>query len=257
MKKVGVITGATSGIGKSYAYALAKQGYDLILTGRREEHLCQTAKVLYKTYGTNVKICLLDFKNDKAFNRFLQWLNDQGSIHLLVNNAGYGLEESFIKDTYSNQSDMLKVHVQRTLELSHLIGNKMKKAHYGTIINVCSLAAFIPLPTSALYASTKAFLVTFSECLNLELSQYGVRVQALCPGFVHTDFHNKLSLSKGMVKAMAQLPFMTSDAVVSDSLTTLQHNTHVIVVPGLFNRLGYLILKYMPKRLYYAIALKK
>lgn len=256
MRPVGLITGATSGIGRAYAYALAQKGYDLILVGRRVELLKQTATALTKEYGTNVIITVLDFRIDSSFQRFLNWLDHQ-NIDCLINNAGYGLEQSFTDDYYTVQADMLKVHVERTLALSHLVTKKMKIKRSGQIINVCSLAAYIPLPSSAMYASTKMFLIRFSECLSLELAEYNIRVQALCPGFVYTDFHKKLHLSNDMSHAMKYIPFMTSEDVVTASLYALNITNKVIVVPGKFNSMAYLILNYCPKALYHSIVTRK
>lgn len=251
MKPIAVITGATSGIGKAYAYALAKQGYDLILTGRREKLLCETAQFVQKAYGCKTYICLVDFRDETAFKRFLKWIDRFSNIQILINNAGYGTESSFMKDEYSNQYDMVKVHIHATIALTHLIGNKMKKERKGSIVNVCSLAAYIPLPSSAMYAATKDFLIRFSEALYLELGSYGVHVQALCPGFVHTDFHHKLSISKDVLKSRGLVRFMNPQDVVKYSLHKLTCLNQVIVIPGICNKLGYVFLKTVPRKPYY------
>ncbi|MGL4346135.1 MAG: SDR family NAD(P)-dependent oxidoreductase [Cellulosilyticaceae bacterium] len=253
MKPIAVITGATSGIGKAYAYELAKQGYDLILTGRRETILRQVANRLEQKYGTQITVGLVDFSNEKAFKRFLKWLDSIKGIQMLINNAGYGAEHSFMEDSYEVQFNMVKVHVHASMALAHIIGNKMKQQGYGEIINVCSLAAYIPLPSSAMYAATKSFLITFSECLSMELREYGVTVQALCPGFVHTDFHAKLNVSASHLKNRGPVRFMTAEQVVNYSLKKLKDKNQVIVVPGRFNQLGYLLLRRIPKKGYYPV----
>lgn len=252
MKKTALITGATSGIGKAYAVAYAAQGYQLILTGRRRELLESFAHDLSTYFKIKVTVCLVDFTNTKDFNSFIGYIETALPIHVLVNNAGYGLKKSFTEDTFNVQWDMVNVHVKASIHLAHLISANLKVLGLtGTIINVCSLASMIPLPTSAMYCSTKSFLVKFSESLSLELKPYGIKVQALCPGFVHTDFHDKLGIAKEKCHTKGIVTWMGPEEVVKDSLKALKHNWQVICIPGIWNKAAYQMLKIIPRNLYY------
>ena len=247
--RTALITGATSGIGLAYAQAFAERGYQLILTGRRQEKLEEIAHTLSHTYHIPVTICVVDFKDTKAFERFSDFIKDQKDIEILVNNAGYGLKKSFIEDELETQLEMLQVHITASVTLAHLVANQLKTHKNGCIINVCSLAAFTPLPSSAMYCSTKQFLIKFSESLAMELKPYNIQVQALCPGFVHTDFHSRLDISEEACKNYGIITWGTPEEVVKASLRGLIHH-QVFVIPGGFNKLCYNLLKWIPRPLY-------
>lgn len=252
MKKTALITGATSGIGKAYAVAYAAKGHNLILTGRRRERLESFAKDLSTHFKVKVTVCLVDFTKETAFNDFVSYIETCLPIHTLINNAGYGLEHSFTEDDFAHQWDMVKVHVLASIKLAHVVSTHLKNTGLeGTIINVCSLASALPLPTSAMYCSTKSFLVKFSESLAMELKPYGIKVQALCPGFVHTDFHEKLKISKEKCQTKGIVTWMSPEEVVKCSLQALGDKWQVICIPGRWNKVGYQLLKGIPHKLYY------
>lgn len=252
MKKTALITGATSGIGKAYAKAYAKRGYNLILTGRRQALIEAFAIELRKLYQVKVTVCLVDFTDDQAYRKFITYIKTQLPIKVLINNAGYGLEEAFTQGAFDDQLNMVKVHIDASIQLSHLIAQKLKETkEKGTIINVASLASAIPLPSSAMYCSTKAFLMRFSQSLAMELKPYHIKVQALCPGFVHTDFHSKLSIPKSYCKTKGIVTWMSPEEVVAASLNALQDEWQVICIPGIWNQVAYQILKVIPWKLYY------
>lgn len=257
MKKTALITGATSGLGKAYATAYAKRGYNLILTGRRRTLIEALARELSKCYQVKVTVCLVDFADDLAFNQFINFIEESLPIHALINNAGYGLDQSFIKGNFTDQEAMVKVHVLASIKLAHLVANKLKETHQkGNIINVCSLASYIPLPSSAMYCSTKSFLVNFSQSLAMELKPYGIKVQALCPGFVHTDFHNKLDIPKQHCQTKGIVTWMPAEEVVKHSLYALHDEWQVICIPGGWNQFTYQVLKFIPRKLYYKSVLE-
>ena len=252
MKQTALITGATSGIGKAYAVAYAAKGYDLILTGRRQNLLESFAQDLFAHFKVKVTICLIDFSNAKAFREFIKFIQTSCPIHVLINNAGYGLENSFTEDSFGRQWDMVNVHVKASVELAHLIATNLKEQGLsGTIINVCSLASMIPLPSSAMYCSTKSFLVKFSESLALELKPYRIKVQALCPGFVQTDFHHKLGIDQEKCCTKGVVTWMRPEEVVEASLKALHSNWQVICIPGIWNKVAYQVIKRVPHTWYY------
>ena len=248
--KTALITGATSGIGLAYAKTFAEKGYNLILTGRRRGQLEEIAHNLSHAYHIKVTICVVDFKNTIAFKRFVDFIKTQKDIEVLINNAGYGLKKSFLEDELEIQLEMLQVHVTASVTLAHLIANQLKATHKGgTVINVCSLAAFTPLPSSAMYCSTKHFLINFSESLAMELKPYNIQVQALCPGFVHTDFHSRLEIPREACKNYGIITWGTPEEVVRASLQGLLHH-QVFVIPGVFNKLCYSLQRCIPRSIY-------
>ena len=252
MKQTALITGATSGIGKAYAVAYAAKGYNLILTGRRQNLLEGLAQDLSTHFKVKVTLCLIDFSNERAFKDFIKFVQTSCPIHVLINNAGYGLESSFTEDSFDRQWDMVNVHVKASVKLAHLISTNLKEQGLtGTIINVCSLASMIPLPSSAMYCSTKSFLVKFSESLALELKPYGIKVQALCPGFVKTDFHYKLGIEQEKCRTKGIVTWMKPEEVVEVSLKALHSNWQVICIPGTWNKVAYQVIKRVPHTWYY------
>lgn len=255
MQKLALITGATSGIGQEYAIQLAHRGYNLIITGRRKNLLEKVGRSLQVAYKVNVTVCVVDFTDSKAFEAFVAFVESLESVDFLVNNAGYGLENAFTKCAYETNEEMIKVHLLATTKLCHVVAKKMKTNQSGYIVNVSSLAGFITLPNSAMYCATKAYLINFSGSLALELQNDCIKVQALCPGFTHTDFHSKLALPKAKLKSTGIIRWMSAQDVVQASLDALNKNLQVIVVPGICNKILYTLNHLLPKKLYYKGAL--
>ena len=140
--KIAVITGATSGIGKEYAFQLAKKGYDLILVGRRVEKIKAVAEEIENNFKVKTHVEILDLTDDNKLDDFIKRLEKKDNIEFLVNNAGYGADDSFTRDEYSKQYDMAKVHMLVTMKLCHSLSKKMKENNKGYIINVSSMAGF-------------------------------------------------------------------------------------------------------------------
>ena len=251
MKKTALITGATSGIGKAYAMQLAKSGYDLIITGRRQAQIEDVARSIQKAYHVRVKVYLVDFECSKQYNAFIEQIKKE-RIDVLINNAGYGAKKTFTEDTYTNQQAMIDVHVKTSVALCHSVAQQMKLRRSGWIINVSSLAGYLLLPKSAMYCATKAFLTSFTQSLAMELMPYNIRVQVLCPGFVHTDFHAKLAIEEKKCQSIGPVRWMSAEAVVATSLKGIEEGV-VVCIPGKWNQAAYHLLKAVPKKLYYKV----
>ncbi len=247
--KTALITGATSGIGKEFAYNLACRGYDLIITGRRKHEISYVASDLRKIYHVKVDVIIADLSSANDLQRLLKFIEKKEKIEILVNNAGYGLSERFIEDQINNQLKMLKVHVTAPLLLIHKVLPQMIRQRKGSIINVTSLAAYAPNSNNAMYTSTKCFLTNFTESLYMDLNRFGIRVQCLCPGFARTDFHRKITVKNGL----AGHPFsnwMDPSEVVRYSLHCLETGK-ILCIPGMANRMMAGIISILPRRLYY------
>ncbi|MBN2274582.1 MAG: SDR family NAD(P)-dependent oxidoreductase [Bacteroidales bacterium] len=253
-RKIVIITGATSGIGKAFAHHFARQGYDLLITGRRRSIINSVAHEIRREYGVQVKVVIADLAVKEDLSSFLQIIDRQRNIEVLVNNAGYGMNRGFSEDEIGHQLAMMNVHVNAPLILIHKVLPQMIKKRNGTIINVSSMAAYFPASGSVMYTSTKSFLKSFSESLFLDVGRYGIRVQCLCPGFTNSDFHRDLNIQINRINN-GLLPFMEPSDVVQYSVKCLEKG-RVVCVPGFINRLLIILLSVIPRSLYYRFSLR-
>jgi short-subunit dehydrogenase len=155
--RTAVVTGATSGIGKEYALYFAGQGYNLIITGRKRTLIMQVANSIRRLYGVGVTVIIADLSKREDFSHLMNMLEQNSNIEVLVNNAGYGMDNKFTEDHLDHQMDMLKVHIDAPVMLIHKVLPGMMVRKKGFIINVSSLAAFIPTAGNGMYSSTKSF----------------------------------------------------------------------------------------------------
>ncbi|MFJ5697452.1 SDR family NAD(P)-dependent oxidoreductase [Arthrobacter sp. NPDC093139] len=191
-----LITGATAGLGAEFARQLAEQGHDLVLVARDGERLQTTAAALERRYGTTAEVLPADLTDDAGVAAVVARLSDAARpVEVLVNNAGMGLLEDFDRNSIEDERNHLKLHVQTAMELSHAALQGMLERGSGRIINVASVAAFLPRGS---YSAAKAWLLTFSRWANLAYSPRGVKVTAVCPGFVHTEFHDRMGMDKSV-----------------------------------------------------------
>lgn len=245
---VACITGASSGLGRSFAEQLAARGHDLIVTGRRVEKLEQLERELAERYGVTTEIRILELSDRNAVERFAEELSRYTELRYLVNNAGYGRGESFAEDEFSEHEKMLAVHVLTPMRLSHAVIPTMQKAGGGAIINVSSLASLLATRSSLMYCATKACLNSFSESLALELAPHGIQVQLLLPGFTHTEFHRDHSIYPGRKRNGVLLRWMPAPQVVRISLRDLGKG-RTICVPGASNKVLQFLARYVPREL--------
>lgn len=229
-----VVTGASSGIGEAFAKQLAGRGYDLLLTARREDRLRQLASDLSAAHRVSVEIFPADLTEDQARAALAERIRIASNFGLLVNNAGFGVVGLFHKASFVEQNRMHRLHVLTTLELSHAaLTNLLARQDAGPrtgIINVSSVASFGQAPTSVSYNSTKAWMTSFTEGLAMEqrAERSGIRVQALCPGFTYSEFHDVLRMER---TAVPKSFWMTADFVVAESLRGFDRG-QIIVIPG-------------------------
>ncbi|NJN65970.1 MAG: SDR family oxidoreductase [Chloroflexaceae bacterium] len=217
-----LITGASSGIGAAFARRLATERYDLILVARREDRLSDLAARLRQQHGVTVEVLVADLANPADVTRVEQCLAACDTLSLLVNNAGFGTSGYFADIDLQRQLDMIHVHVVASVRLTHTALPGMRNRQRGAIINVSSVAASIPGPEMVTYSATKNYLNTFSLALSTELIGTGVQVQALCPGFTVTEFHDSpefQSLDRSHIPSWA---WMSAHKVVDRSLQALE-----------------------------------
>jgi uncharacterized protein len=186
-KKYTLITGATSGIGKALAYACAKRRQNLIIASRSTEKMLAIKKDL-EQYFIEVKTITVDLSSPDGPPSLIQQCADF-EINTLINNSGIGLQAlPQVDQPLAKVNDLLQVNVHSLVTLSTVFGNKMKERREGYIMNIASTAAFQPMPYAALYGASKAFVLSFSEAMALELNDYNVGVTAVCPGITDTNF---------------------------------------------------------------------
>ncbi len=248
--KLAIITGSSSGLGRAYAIALASKGWDLLITGRRIERLSLLKQEILSEYAVKVKIVIADFTIESQFDNLLSEINSLQNVGLLVNNAGFGSRKGFFVEEYKTQQKMLQVHINATSRLIYEVVPKMIMNKGGAVINVSSLSAFFPSPLNYFYCASKAFLLSFSECLHIDLIDKNIKVQALCPGFVKTEFHSRIHQQEQVHNWKEKIFWMNPDVVVKQSLKNLNRKK-VVCIPGFVNRVLYLLSAIVPKRLYY------
>ena len=226
-----VITGASAGIGEEFARQLAAAGFDLTLVARRAERLQALAAELSAAHGIRAEAWPADLADEADVAALARALAAADDLMLLVNNAGFGTRGEFIEVELERTLDMIRVHVLATVTLCRAAAPGMVTRGGGAIINVSSIAAFFPSAGGANYGATKAYLNAFSEALAAELGGTGVVVQALCPGFTTTEFHDVgdyQEFDRGQIPAPLWMP---ARDVVGESLAALA-SRRVIVVPG-------------------------
>jgi len=250
-KKIAFITGGTSGIGAAFARRFACEGYDLIITGRRKTIIQTLAEDISNRYNVNVEVIIAELSRDNEVDLLVKKIEKNEDIEILVNNAGFGIGK-VDEDVMKKRKDMVKVHILSTMKFTYAAIPNMIRKKSGIIINVSSIASFLPLPGNGVYSGTKAFLNNFSESIYLRLKDKGISVQCLCPGFTRTDFHSRIGYPEEELKNRGIVRWMSADEVVEYSMKCLKKN-RVICIPGFWNRMIVLGLTILPKTLYYKI----
>ena len=208
-----LITGATAGIGAEFARQLAGRGHDLVLVARNRERLEALAAELRSAYGVDAEVLPADLSRRSDVEAVERRLADPaGPVGVLVNNAGYGLRQSFEDNPVGEEQELLDVLVTAPMRLCHAALSAMLPRREGTILNVSSVAAYTPRGT---YGASKAWVLSFSRWANIEYRRRGVTVTAVAPGFVHTEFHDRMRVSKGGVPAVLWLdpPYVVRKAL--------------------------------------------
>lgn len=249
MPAVCLITGASSGIGAALAERFAARGDALVLTARRRERLEALAQELQRRHGVSVTAIACDLARRDGAAELLEDLRRRGlRVRTLVNNAGFGLRGDFSETDWPRAEVMLELMLTAPVRLCHQLLPEMRSAGGGEIVCIASLAGLIPgLPGSTLYSATKAFLIRFSQSLAAETAADGIRVLAVCPGYVRSEFHAVL----GVQERMQRLPgifWMDADVLAARILRALEGRA-VVEVPGSLNGLLALLARLLPEAL--------
>lgn len=230
--RTALVTGASAGLGAEFSRQLAAAGTNLIIVARRQERLEALAAELGARHGVSVDVVPADLTSPDGVESVRRRIAAAETLDLLINNAGFGGAGIFSKSSVAYDQSMIRVHIDAAVSLARASLDGMIARGRGAIINVASVAAFSPV-SGPIYGGAKAFLVKFTEGLHYELRGKGVRVQALCPGMTHTEFHDVVAMDKSVIPAFM---WMTAGEVVRISLKALRRG-QVICIPGLKNRL--------------------
>jgi short-subunit dehydrogenase len=246
-----LVTGATAGIGAEFARQLAAQGHDLVLVARDQDRLDLAAAELKHRFGGAVEVLPADLADrDQCARVEARLAAVDRPVDLLVNNAGFGTGRRFTRSRLDDEERQLDVLVRAVLRLSHAAVPGMVERGHGGVVNVSSMAAWLPAGT---YAAAKAWVTTFSEGLDAELAGTGVRVVAVAPGFTRTEFHARAGMD------MAGVPdwlWLDADQVVRAALAALG-TRRTVVVPGRQYRLLAGLARHAPSRLVARAAVRR
>jgi short-subunit dehydrogenase len=219
-----LITGATAGLGAEFAHQLAEQGHDAVLVARDSERLHAVAAELENLFSISTEVIIADLTDDAGVAAVVERLTDDARpVEILVNNAGFGLLRSFEENDIEEEKKLLKLLVETPMVLSHAALKGMLARGSGRIINVASVAAFLPRGT---YSAAKGWLVAFSRWANLAYSPKGVNVTAVCPGLTHTEFHDRMDMDKSVAPRWM---WLGPDRVVREGLAASEHGRAVSV----------------------------
>jgi short-subunit dehydrogenase len=241
-----VITGASSGIGRAFAVALASAGTDVVLVARRRDRLEGLAAELRSAHGVDVEVLVADLTDSDQMAEVESRLGDgHKPVDLLVNNAGFATSGHFAALPVDEEVAEIALNVVAPVRLTRAVLPGMIERRHGGIVNVSSIASLQPLPHWATYAATKAYLTSFSEAVHEEVRGDGVVVLALLPGFTHTEFHGRAGVPPVGIPG----PFwMDSEEVVGAALKALDRR-RASHVPGLLNRAVATVSRLTPRAL--------
>lgn len=213
-KTTSLVTGATAGIGLEFARQLAARGDDLVLVARDTGRLESVAADLASAYGVATEVLTADLTDPAQLATVEQRLADgDRPVDLLVNNAGFGLKNGFLDNDIDTEQAQQDVLVRAVLRLSHAALSGMVERGHGGVINVSSVAAFLPRGT---YSAAKAWVNSFSAWAHNEYAARGVKVTAVCPGFVRTEFHQRLGIDRDA--SAPRFLWLEADCVVREAL---------------------------------------
>jgi len=219
-----LITGPTAGIGLAFAEQLAARGQDLVLVARDRARLEDLAARLSDSHDVDVEVLVADLADREQMAAVEARVADpQRPVSLLVNNAGFGHKHPFTENSVEDEQEMLDVLVTAVMRLSHAAIGPMLQRGEGAIVNVSSVAAFLPRGT---YSAAKAYVVSFSEWLDLTYRDRGVRGMALCPGFVRTEFHARMGVGRDSAPGWM---WLDAERLVREALVDLERGKAISI----------------------------
>ena len=222
--KWALVTGATAGIGESFSRLLADKGFNLILVARDLPRLNERAAALEENFKVKTKVIAADLATDSGCKSIEDFI-EANEVEVLINNAGFGINKSFLLSDMAAEQQMFDVLVRTPMRLMHAVLPKMKERNSGTLINVSSVAAWIAGGT---YSASKSYLTVLTESLHTELAGSNVKVSALAPGFTRTEFHRR---GRMRMNGLPDFMWLNADALVAKAWSDAQKGA-AISIPG-------------------------
>ena len=248
-----LVTGASRGIGRAISLLLAQRGYDLLLVARSEGQLTALAQEIGAKYQHQARVLALDLAIPGAAEKVAAWATEQtDQLAVLVNNAGYGLWGRFEQLSLAEQQNMLQLNMTLPVALTHALLPALHQVPKAYVLNVSSTAAYQAVPSLALYAASKAFLLSFSRGLRYELKSSNVSVTCLCPGATTTGFTDRAGMGAEL-KATANKVSMTAEAVAEAAVAGLLAG-EAEIIPGTINKVSAGLTSFVPKGIVEKIA---
>lgn len=225
---IALVTGASSGLGMEYCRQLAARCKKIILVARREQSMRELAEEL-RASGVEAEIVVADLNSTIGVSRVIETIRQKGPVTYLVNNADFTTLGDFADNQVEGQQDMVNLHCNTSLSLCRAVIPYMVEQGRGWIINLSSIASFIPTQGLAVYAASKAFLNTFSEALQAELEPHNIKVQSFCPGYTRTGFHSTEEFTGFDPNSIPEELWANAEDTVAASLSALSSEQTVIV----------------------------
>jgi len=242
-----LITGASAGIGLELARIFAGKGYGIIAVARNRRKLEELSSELEEKYKIPAVILVKDLAEPEAAAQIHEELAKKGiNVDILVNNAGFGNFGAFAGQKLENMTSMIQVNITALTQLTRLFLPDMIQRHQGHILNIASVAAYSPGPLMAVYYATKAYVLSFSEALTIELAESGVRVTAVCPGPTASEFQRRANMEGPAHRKSA--PMMSSYDVAEACFNGMLAN-RAVVIPGMSNKLAAFSTRFIPRSL--------
>lgn len=249
--KTALITGASAGIGAAFARHLAAEGHNLVLVARREDRLTALAGELADRYGVRCEVVVADLADRDAPRTILDRTSSLGiDVDILINNAGMSGNSSFADAQFEDLAAEIQVMITAVTELTHLTVPGMKERGYGRIVNLSSLAAFMPPAASLLYTGIKSYVLNVSQALDMELRPHGINVTALCPGFTRSEFHDVMGTRAAATSKLPSILWQNADDVVREGWRAVNDGKPVCI-PGILNKVTAAAVKPIPTRIGY------
>ncbi|BAZ45154.1 short-chain dehydrogenase/reductase SDR [Chondrocystis sp. NIES-4102] len=245
--KTALVTGASSGIGETFARQLASKKIDLVLVARSQDKLEQLATELAAQHQIKTKVIVKDLTEKEAGKAVLEEIQAEGlTIDLLINNAGFGDYGAFSDRPLSKQLAMVSLNISVLVELTGLFLPLMQQRKSGTIINISSIAGFQPLPYLSVYAATKAFVLNFTEALWAENKDTGVNILVVCPGPTESEFFDRADFPDSLKGANTSI-LTSTETVVKETLKAMDKKQSTIVTGGIGNQLIVNLPRFVPR----------
>jgi short-subunit dehydrogenase len=248
--KVTLITGASGGIGEAIVNRLAERNHNLILVARNAQKLESQCKNLIEKFGINAQFIAGDLSEPETPKRIFDETQKRGlEVEILINNAGIGSGGEFAALSLHQELSLLQLNVSSLVAITHLFLPGMQERRSGSIINIGSMAAFMPVPYMATYAASKAFVRSFTQALTQECTPYDINVMLFCPGLTKTNFNSAAGIDNekgiGLGSDYNSAPSQTPEQVADELIGALDKGKHFLI-SGKMNRFGARMLALLP-----------